>query len=77
MKLYDQCFSVGKSIFLFHFSQDGGDLVRKIGGVFAFKVKDGPGGKEALWVVDVKNGNGSVTNDAGVRTFILYLYPHV
>ncbi len=37
-----------------------------MGGVFAFKVKDGPGGSEALWVVDVKNGKGSVTNDAGV-----------
>lgn len=52
--------------FLFYFSQDGVDFVKKIGGVFAFKVKDGPGGKEALWVVDVKNGKGSVTNDAGV-----------
>lgn len=49
-----------------HFSQDGEDFVKKIGGVFAFKVKDGPGGKDALWVVDVKNGKGSVTNDAGV-----------
>lgn len=45
--------------------EEGEDLVKKIGGVFAFKVKDGPGGKEALWVVDVKNGKGSVTNDAG------------
>ena len=29
--------------------------MKKIGGIFAFKVKDGPGGKEATWVVDVKN----------------------
>lgn len=28
--------------------------MKKIGGIFAFKVKDGPG-KEATWVVDVKN----------------------
>lgn len=28
-------------------------------GVFCFKVK-GLGGKEGVWVVDVKNGNGSV-----------------
>ncbi len=41
-----------------------------MGGVFAFKVKDGPGGSEALWVVDVKNGKGSVTNDAGVLNII-------
>lgn len=45
--------------------QDGEQFVKKIGGVFAFKVKDGPGGKEAIWIVDVKNGTGSVHNDAG------------
>ena len=32
--------------------------MKKIGGIFAFKVKDGPGGKEAPWVMDVKNGKG-------------------
>lgn len=47
------------------FLQEGEQLVKKIGGVFAFKVKDGPGGKEATWVVDVKNGKGSVSNDTG------------
>uniref|UniRef100_A0A8C1KU31 Sterol carrier protein 2b n=1 Tax=Cyprinus carpio TaxID=7962 RepID=A0A8C1KU31_CYPCA len=44
--------------------EDGEQFVKKIGGVFAFKVKDGPGGKEAVWIVDVKNGKGSVDNDA-------------
>ncbi|XP_068196563.1 sterol carrier protein 2 isoform X1 [Antennarius striatus] len=44
--------------------QEGEQLVKRIGGVFAFKVKDGPGGQEATWVVDVKNGRGSVSNDA-------------
>ncbi|KAI2649452.1 hypothetical protein H4Q32_015407 [Labeo rohita] len=44
--------------------EDGEQFVKKIGGVFAFKVKDGPGGKEAVWIVDVKNGKGSVHNDA-------------
>lgn len=39
--------------------------MKKIGGVFAFKVKDGPNGKEATWFVDVKNGKGCVHNDAG------------
>lgn len=47
------------------FLQEGEKLVKKIAGVFAFKVKDGPGGKEATWIVDVKNGNGSVTTDSG------------
>ncbi|XP_019386989.1 PREDICTED: non-specific lipid-transfer protein [Crocodylus porosus] len=40
--------------------EEGEKFVKKIGGVFAFKVKDGPGGKEATWIVDVKNGKGSV-----------------
>ncbi|XP_032152869.1 non-specific lipid-transfer protein isoform X2 [Sapajus apella] len=40
--------------------EEGEEFVKKIGGIFAFKVKDGPGGKEATWVVDVKNGKGSV-----------------
>ncbi|XP_041698371.1 sterol carrier protein 2 [Coregonus clupeaformis] len=44
--------------------EEGKDVVKKIGGVFAFKVKDGPEGRDALWVVDVKNGQGSVSNDA-------------
>uniref|UniRef100_A0A3Q1CIK8 Sterol carrier protein 2 n=1 Tax=Amphiprion ocellaris TaxID=80972 RepID=A0A3Q1CIK8_AMPOC len=44
--------------------QDGEKLVKKVGGVFAFKVKDGPGGQEETWVVDVKNGKGSVSKKA-------------
>ncbi|XP_048352979.1 sterol carrier protein 2 isoform X1 [Sphaerodactylus townsendi] len=40
--------------------EEGEQFVKKIGGVFAFKVKDGPGGKEATWIVDVKNGKGCV-----------------
>ncbi|XP_013877439.1 sterol carrier protein 2 [Austrofundulus limnaeus] len=43
--------------------EEGEQLVKKVGGVFAFKVKDGPNGSEATWVVDVKNAKGSVTND--------------
>jgi hypothetical protein len=34
--------------------------VNKVKGVYAFKVKGGPGGQEGLWVVDAKNGSGSV-----------------
>ncbi|XP_029309844.1 sterol carrier protein 2 [Cottoperca gobio] len=47
--------------------EDGEQLVKKIGGVFAFKVKDGPEGKETTWVVDVKNGKGSVSTDPGKK----------
>uniref|UniRef100_A0A3B4CLE3 Sterol carrier protein 2 n=1 Tax=Pygocentrus nattereri TaxID=42514 RepID=A0A3B4CLE3_PYGNA len=45
--------------------EEGESFVKKIGGVFAFKVLNGPGGKEALWVVDVKHGKGSVDSDSG------------
>lgn len=48
-----------------YFEQEGAQFVKKIGGVFAFKVKDGPNGQEATWFVDVKNGNGCVHNDTG------------
>ncbi|XP_037537977.1 sterol carrier protein 2 [Nematolebias whitei] len=50
-----------------HLQQEGEQLIEKVGGVFAFKVKDGPNGREATWVVDVKNGKGSVTNDPGKK----------
>jgi len=33
--------------------QEGEQFVKKIGGIFAFKVKDGPRGEEATWVVDM------------------------
>jgi sterol carrier protein 2 len=38
--------------------------VKKIDSIFAFKVKDGPGGKEATWVVDMKNCKGSVFSNS-------------
>lgn len=37
----------------------GKDLIKKVNGVFLFKVA-GDGGKTATWVVDAKNGSGSV-----------------
>jgi len=40
--------------------KEGEKYTKKIKGVFCFKVKDGPGGKDGVWVVDVKNGKGSV-----------------
>ncbi|KAM9530410.1 sterol carrier protein 2-like isoform 1-T3 [Salvelinus alpinus] len=47
--------------------EDGESFVKKIGGVFAFKVKDGPDGEEAIWIVDVKNGKGCVHNDTAKK----------
>merc|ERR1712126_800566 len=39
---------------------DGETLVSKVKGVYLFKVKGGPGGAEGLWILDAKNGSGSV-----------------
>ncbi|CAH2310862.1 non-specific lipid-transfer [Pelobates cultripes] len=44
--------------------EEGDQFVKKIGGIFSFKVKDGPGGKEGTWVIDVKNGKGSVSTSS-------------
>lgn len=41
------------------FLQNGADYVKKIKGVFCFKVKNGKG-EQGIWIVDAKNGNGSV-----------------
>ncbi|CAL1539961.1 unnamed protein product [Lymnaea stagnalis] len=53
--------------------QDGVNIVKKMKGVFCFKVK-GQGDKEAVWIVDVKNGNGSVkfdSNDKADTTIVM------
>jgi len=39
--------------------QNGAEYVKKINGVFCFKLKSGD--KEGVWVVDAKNGQGSVS----------------
>jgi len=44
-------------------SEDGANLVKKIKGVYCFKVKNSDG-KDGVWVVDVKNGTGAVKFDS-------------
>ncbi|XP_064625029.1 sterol carrier protein 2-like [Lineus longissimus] len=41
-------------------AKDGASLVKKMKGTISFNVTGGPGGKEGIWFVDVKNGNGAV-----------------
>jgi len=53
--------------------QDGANLVKKVNGVFCFKVK-GPADQEVVWVVDAKNGNGAVkfnSNDKADTTITI------
>merc|ERR1711931_34274 len=41
-------------------AEDGKSLVSKVKGVYGFKIKGTQGGKEGFWIVDAKNGAGSV-----------------
>nr|XP_054764322.1 sterol carrier protein 2-like [Lytechinus pictus] len=47
--------------------EKGAEMVDKIKGVYGFKVSGGPGGKSASWIVDVKNGNGSVEKNSSKK----------
>lgn len=40
-------------------NSDGANLVKKVKGIFAFKVKRSDG-TDGTWIVDAKNGNGAV-----------------
>ena len=46
-------------------SQEGEVLVKKVKGVFLFKIT-ASGGRENQWIVDLKNGKGSVKNTPGI-----------
>ena len=63
--------------FLYFLLQDGAKFVKKIKGIFVFKVKGGPGGKEGVWVVDVKNGNGSVKFDPNGKCTFCIAYKYI
>ena len=42
--------------------------MKKVKGIFLFKIT-GSGGKESQWIVDLKNGKGSVKNTPGRYVF--------
>ena len=52
--------------------QEGETLVKKIKGIFLFKIT-GSGGRESQWVVDLKNGKGSVKNTPGRSCENIYI----
>ena len=52
--------------------QDGKSYIKKVNGVIAFSIKNGPGGKSGTWVVDAKNGNGSVEFNSGRKLPVAY-----
>lgn len=40
--------------------EDNENLIEKVRGIFAIKVKNGAGGKEGYWIINAKTGKGSV-----------------
>ena len=41
-------------------AEEGPALVGRVKGIYLFKVKGGPNGAEGKWILDAKNGSGSV-----------------
>ena len=55
------------------FPQDGPSLVKKVRGSYLFKVT-GSDGTVVEWLVDLKNGSGSVTKSPGDYDAIVNVY---
>ncbi|XP_062509219.1 sterol carrier protein 2-like [Corticium candelabrum] len=47
------------------FKKEGQEIVKKLKGIYVFKVKDDSSGQVGTWIVDAKNGSGSVTYGDG------------
>lgn len=39
---------------------DKDNLIERVRGIYGFKVRNGPGGKEGYWVINAKVGKGKV-----------------
>jgi hypothetical protein len=40
--------------------EDADNLIAKVRGIYGFKVKNGPNGREGYWVIDAKTAKGSI-----------------
>ncbi|XP_075214571.1 sterol carrier protein X-related thiolase [Lycorma delicatula] len=53
---------------------DKDNLIERVRGIYCFKVKNGPGGKEGMWIINAKTGKGKVEyngKDKPEVTFIM------
>ena len=57
-------------------ADDGEALVGRVKGIYLFKVKGGANGAEGKWILDAKNGAGSVEFDGKgiIHIFFIYFY---
>jgi sterol carrier protein 2 len=53
---------------------DEDKLIEKVRGVYAFKVRNGPGGKEGYWIVNAKTGKGSVEFNGKGMSYLSFCY---
>ncbi|KAK7790041.1 hypothetical protein R5R35_008247 [Gryllus longicercus] len=53
--------------------EDKDKLIEKVRGVYAFKVKNGPGGTEGYWVVNAKTGKGSVEFNGKAKPDVTFI----
>ncbi|KAF4533146.1 hypothetical protein B566_EDAN007957 [Ephemera danica] len=53
--------------------EDSDNLVDKVRGIYGFKVKNGPGGKEGYWVINAKTGKGSVEYNGKAKPDVTFI----
>jgi hypothetical protein len=53
---------------------DEDNLIDRVRGVYAFKVRNGPNGQEGYWVVNAKTGKGSVEFNGKGTLYLSFYY---
>lgn len=53
--------------------EDKDNLIEKVRGIYAFKVKNGPGGTEGYWTVNAKTGKGSVEFNGKAKPDVTFI----
>jgi len=52
---------------------DEDSLIEKVRGVYAFKVRNGPNGKEGYWIINAKTGKGSVEFNGKAKPDVTFI----
>jgi len=52
---------------------DEDNLVERVRGVYAFKVRNGPNGKEGYWIINAKTGKGSVEFNGKAKPDVTFI----
>lgn len=52
---------------------DQENLIEKVRGIYGFKVKNGPDGAEAYWVINCKEGKGKITYNGKEKCDVTFI----